>query len=208
MICCCVCSFCCSQPVGNQVQKIDTFDKMKQKWQRREVFEKTEEELATMKLLEDKIGTRLNEIKKEGKKSVYFSFVMLVFSLLVVLLVAHEVVSRDFFIAYAVVGASLCLYTLYVQTYLGKVDVATMNVETVSAFLLRYRKRVISGSLIGGLVSLILVVYFFVVYADLGMYLMESAFMIALVFIFLLFSLWKNNVKKVGDVQRDLKAFA
>lgn len=98
------------------------------------------------------------------------------------------------------------------QTNLNKVDFATMNVERASVSLLRYRKQMILFTVIGGLVALILVCIFFVGYLkqqgrvfDLGISNLKFFLPIIFAFVFSRYYLWKNYVKKVGDIQRDLK---
>lgn len=186
-------------------------DEMKLKWQHSELFEKAVEEVVTKKILENeknKIGTRLDEMKKKGRKETYSGLVFVIITLPVLIIFFKDVFSLYFLIAFGVLAVSSSLYSLYMQTNLNKVDFATMNVEMTSVSLLRYRKQMILFTVIGGLVTLVIVCVLLVGYLKQQRIVFDGLkflFMIAFPLIFSRYYLWKNYVKKVGDIQRDLK---
>jgi len=188
-------------------------DEMKLKWQNSKLFDKFVEDVVAKKILEKNTRTRLDEMKREGKRSIYLSFLILVISLSFLFFLTKEVVSQYFFIAYGIIGMLLCLYTIYIQMMINRIDFATMTIEKASVSILRSRKHLILFSVAGGLMSFIFVGIFLYVYFlkqglinDFGfLHVLKFALMIVFVFVISRYRLWKNYLKIISVIQQDLK---
>lgn len=187
-------------------------DQMKEKWQDSKLFDKVVEDVVTKKILENKNHTCLDEMKKDGRKSLYISFSLLILSLSALVFLTKNDVSLYFFIVYGVIGLSLCLYSCYMQKQLEVVDFSIMSIKEASEQILLYRKHLILFAVAGGFVVLIFVITFLYFYLrnqtsnnETGfLFFLKPALMVLFVFIISRYSLWKNYYKKISEIQHDL----
>lgn len=187
-------------------------DEIKLKWQNSKLFDKMVEDVVTKKMLENKNSTRIEAIKKEGKRSMYLSFLLVIISLTVLVFFIREAVPVYFFVLYGVIGGIMCLYTMLLQKLIESVDFATMSILKASASIQRYRKHLIIFSFAGSLVALFFVGTFLYVYSSKQastngsglVYYLKPALMIVFVFIISRYSLWKDYISKINEIQRNL----
>lgn len=187
-------------------------DQMKEKWQDSKLFDKVVEDVVTKKILESKNHTCLDEMKKDGRKSLYISFSLLILSLPALVFLTKNDVSLYFFIVYGVIGLLLCIYSCYMQKQLEMVDFSIMSIKKASEQTLLYRKHLILFAVAGGFVVLIFVVTFLYFYlrnqtsnGETGfLFFLKPALMVLVVFIISRYSLWKNYYKKISEIQHDL----